>query len=152
MCYPQQMNLRITTPVKASLEKVKAGFTQDLFLSLNPPFPPVKLEQFDGCEAGDKVVLVLNFIFFKQRWVSVITEDETTKDRWYFIDVGTKLPFFLKTWRHHHSVETRANGSAIIDDITFSTGTLLTDLLMYPALLGQFLYRKPVYKKVFSAR
>jgi ligand-binding SRPBCC domain-containing protein len=143
------MKLRITTDVKASLPSVKAGFTQDLFLSLNPPFPPVKLRQFDGCKKGDRVELELNFIFFKQRWVSDITDDEETEDRWFFIDEGTTLPFFLKSWRHHHSVEKRSAGSAIIDDITFSTGTLLTDLLMYPALLGQFLYRKPVYKRIF---
>lgn len=150
MCYSEQMNLRISTQVKASLKTVQSGFTKDLFLSLNPPFPPVKLLQFDGCKSGDKVVLELNFIFFKQRWVSDIKEDAEAENRWYFIDEGTQLPFFLKTWRHHHSVEQRDNGSVIIDDITFSTGTLLTDLFMYPALLGQFLYRKPVYRKVFA--
>ncbi|MDW3192818.1 MAG: hypothetical protein R8G66_10645 [Cytophagales bacterium] len=144
------MKLRITTSVKAPLQTVKDGFTQDLFLSLNPPFPPVKLQQFDGCKKGDKVQLELNFIFFKQQWVSDITEDAETGDRWYFIDEGSKLPFFLKSWKHHHSVEQRNDGSAIIDDITFSTGTILTDLLMYPALLGQFLYRKPVYKRTFA--
>lgn len=144
------MKLKITTPVKAPLENVKAGFTRDLFLSLNPPFPPVQLRQFDGCVAGDKVELELNFIFFKQTWVSDIIEDQESEDRWYFIDVGTRLPFFLKSWRHHHQVERVGDGSRIIDDITFSTGTILTDLLMYPALLGQFLYRKPVYKKIFS--
>lgn len=144
------MKLCITTSVKASLEIVKAGFTQDLFLSLNPPFPPVELLKFDGCKTGDKVELELNFIFFKQRWVSDITEDAETGDRWYFIDEGTQLPFFLKSWKHHHAVEQRGEGSVIIDDITYSTGTILTDLLMFPALFGQFLYRKPVYKRVFA--
>lgn len=143
------MELRITTPVKAPLQTVKAGFTRDLFLSLNPPFPPVRLLQFDGCETGDRVELELNFIFFKQRWVSDITEDSETNDRWYFIDEGTKLPFFLKYWKHCHSVEKNSNGAIIVDDITYSTGTILTDWLMYPALLGQFLYRKPVYKRTF---
>ena len=146
------MKLRIKTLVNAPLHLVKAGFTQELFLSLNPPFPPVRLLQFDGCETGDMVELELNFIFFKQRWVSMITADSHTEDRWYFMDEGTKLPFFLKSWRHHHSVEKRDRGSAIIDDITYATGTLLTDFLMYPALLGQFLYRKPVYKRIFQDR
>ncbi len=144
------MKLRISTRVNAPLQTVKNGFNQDLFLSLNPPFPPVKLLQFDGCEKGDRVKLELNFIFFRQDWVSDITEDAETTERWYFIDEGTKLPFFLRSWKHHHSVERNGNGSVIIDDITFSTGMILTDLLMYPALLGQFLYRKPVYKRKFQ--
>lgn len=144
------MKLRIATAVNAPLRTIKAGFTRDLFLSLNPPVPPVKLLKFDGCKKGDKVELELNFIFFKQRWVSDITEDEETDDRWYFIDEGTQLPFFLKSWKHHHAVENSENGSMVIDDITYSTGMLLTDWLMYPALLGQFLYRKPVYKRIFK--
>lgn len=136
--------------MNASLEQVKAGFTQDLFLSLNPPFPPVKLLQFDGCIKGDKVALELNFLFFKQQWVSDIAEDSETADAWHFVDIGTRLPFFLKTWQHHHGVRRKDKGSLIIDDITYTTGTLLTDLLLYPALLGQFLYRKPVYKRIFK--
>lgn len=144
------MNIQIKTKVPASLEKVKEGFTQDLFLSLNPPFPPVKLLQFDGCKKGDKVKLELNFIFFKQLWVSDIVDDRQDKNSWYFLDIGVQLPFFLKKWRHHHGVEKAPSGSIIIDDITFSTGTILTDILMYPLLYGQFLYRKPIYKKIFK--
>jgi ligand-binding SRPBCC domain-containing protein len=143
------VNIQIKTKVKASLEKVKEGFTENLFLSLNPPFPPVKLIQFDGCITGDKVVLELNFIFFKQKWISNIVsafEDDTT---WSFTDIGTQLPFFLRAWNHHHRVEKAASGSIIIDDITFSTGMMVTDILMYPILYGQFLYRMPIYKKRF---
>ncbi len=144
------MKLRIKTHVKAPLKSVKSRFNQDLFLSLNPPFPPVKLLRFDGCQKGDQVELELNFLFFKQRWVSDITEDHETGTKWCFVDIGTELPFFLKLWKHHHEVQMSETGSEIIDDITYSTGTLLTDLLMYPVLLGQFLYRKPIYKRVFN--
>lgn len=145
------MKLRISTNVNASLQAVKKGFTKDLFLSLNPPFPPVRLLQFDGCKEGDKVALELNFIFFKQQWVSDITEDSEDEKEWFFLDEGIRLPFFLKSWKHRHVVEEEGSGSRIIDDITFSTGTILTDLLLYPALLGQFLYRKPIYRKVFKS-
>lgn len=134
----------------ASLEAIKEGFTQDLFLSLNPPFPPVKLLRFDGCKTADRVVLELNFIFFKQEWISVITEDHEDDASWHFVDAGTKLPFFLKKWKHHHGVKKDAEGSWIIDDITYSTGFFLTDLIMYPLLYGQFIYRKPIYKKRFK--
>ena len=144
------MKIQINTSVSASLTQVKGGFTEDLFLKLNPPFPPVKLLRFDGCKAGDSVVLELNFILFKQQWVSDIIEDNETEEEWFFVDRGVKLPFFLKKWTHRHIVNEDGSGAQIIDDITFSTGTLLTDLLFYPALLGQFLYRKPIYKKVFK--
>ena len=144
------MRITIKTHVNAAISEVKEGFTEDLFLSLNPPFPPVKLLQFDGCKQGDKVALELNFLLFKQRWVSGITEDAESGERWHFVDQGTTLPFFLKSWKHTHIVENATEGSTIIDDINFTTGTMLTDLLFYPALLGQFLYRKPIYKKIFG--
>lgn len=134
----------------AKKEQVKEGFTKDLFLSLNPPFPPVKLLRFDGCKTADRVVLELNFIFFKQEWVSVITEDKEDADSWHFVDVGTKLPFFLKHWQHHHGVKNSPKGAMIIDDITFSTGNVIANLILYPLLYGQFLYRKPIYKKIFK--
>jgi ligand-binding SRPBCC domain-containing protein len=143
------VKIQIKTKVKASLEKVKEGFTEDLFLSLNPPFPPVKLLQFDGCKTGDKVALELNFLLFKQHWISDIVEDQEKDESWYFLDIGTQLPFFLSRWKHHHRVEKAASGSIIIDDITFSTGMIVTDILMYPILYGQFFYRKPIYKKRF---
>lgn len=147
------MRLKIKTQVNASLKEVKDGFTQELFLTLNPPFPPVKLLQFDGCKAGDQVALELNFILFKQRWISDIITDEHVDGRWYFIDEGIKLPFFISKWRHHHEVKQMpSGGSVIIDDIYFTTGVVISDLIMYPLLYGQFLYRKPIYKRVFSGQ
>lgn len=143
------MKIKIITTIEASVSTVKSGFTEELFLSLNPPFPPVKLLRFDGCEKGDAVSLELNFIFFKQKWTSDITEAGETSDQWYFTDEGVQLPFFLKTWKHRHVVEKHGDGSKIVDDIAYSTGTMLTNLLMYPILYLQFLYRKPVYKRFF---
>lgn len=145
------MKIKIATQVKSEWKNVVSGFTKDLFVKLNPPFPPVIVKQFDGCIKGDKVVLELNFLFFKQEWVSHIVESAEDENGFSFIDVGVKLPFFLSRWRHHHIIEKREDGgTTIIDDIEFSTGTLLTDLLFYPVLYGQFLYRKPIYKKIFS--
>ena len=146
------MRLVIKTFVRSSLSDARTGFTQALFLKLNPPFPPVKLKQFDGCKTGDIVHLELNFLLFWQEWISLITRDGNDDKEWWFIDEGTKLPFFLKTWKHHHRVvRVTADISEIIDDVTFSTGTILTDLLMYPALYLQFVYRKPIYKRFFDS-
>ncbi|CAD5270426.1 MULTISPECIES: hypothetical protein [unclassified Imperialibacter] len=145
------MKIKIRTRVKADLQTVREGFTDKLFLKLNPPFPPVKLLRFDGCKKGDKVELELNFIFFKQTWESLITHDLSNETVFSFVDEGVRLPFFLNNWKHHHINEAIENGGAsITDEIEFTTPTLLTNLLFYPVLYLQFLYRKPIYRKVFG--
>ncbi len=145
------MDLKISSLVRGvSKERIKQGFTRDLFLSLNPPFPRVNLFQFDGCKTGDQVGLELNFIFFKQKWISKIIEDNEDDRVWYFIDQGTTLPFFLKSWKHRHIVEESKSDSFIIDQISYSSGFWIIDIILYPVLLLQFLYRKPIYRKWFE--
>ncbi len=145
------MRIQLKTFVKVNKEEVKRRFSSDLFLALSPPFPRVKLTRFDGCGQGDVVRIELNFFLFKQVWESEIIEESDSVDSWSFVDEGIRLPFFLKNWRHHHIVQGNSgNGSEVIDDIVFSTGTKLTDMLMYPALYLQFLYRKPVYRRFFK--
>lgn len=146
------MRLIITTSVAQNYQAVKQGFNQDLFKQLNPPFPPVKLNRFEGSQKGDVVELELNFLLFRQTWRSLIVEDGMSKKEWYFIDEGIKLPFFLRYWRHHHRVLRQGNGAQIIDDIHFRSPFRLMDFLLYPILALQFWYRKPVYKKVFSGK
>lgn len=146
------MKIKVTTPVAQHYKLVMQGFTEDLFLKLNPPFPPVKLLRFDGCKKDDIVILELNFIFFKQEWVSLILEDGLNETEFYFIDFGTKLPFFLKYWRHHHRIIKSGQGTKIVDDITFKSPLPLLDILLWPVLWLQFVYRKPVYKKVFGKK
>jgi hypothetical protein len=87
------MNLIIETPVKQDYLKVKEGFDEKLFTRLSPPFPPVKLIKFDGSKKGDVVSLELNFLLFKQKWTSLITEDQTNEKEFFFVDEGTELPF-----------------------------------------------------------
>lgn len=144
------MNIKISTKVNQSLLKVWEGFNLELFSKLAPPFPPVVVKEFGGCLKGDKVHLELNFILFKQDWISDIVDQKRTESEIYFIDEGTKLPFFLKYWQHRHRLVKDNQGTLIIDDITFKTPTILTDFLFYPLMYLQFLYRKPIYKKVFE--
>lgn len=145
------MELQVRTKIKRPFLEVKEGFNEQLFKKLNPPFPKVELKRFDGCQKGDLVSMQLNFLAFKQSWDSLITADDTTETYFFFQDEGKQLPFFLKSWKHRHWVKKiNENTSEIVDDIHFSTGSLLTDLVMYPALKAQFLYRKPIYKKFFS--
>ncbi|MEQ8552646.1 MAG: hypothetical protein RIC53_08340 [Cyclobacteriaceae bacterium] len=143
------MQIKIETLVNADLTSVKKGFNQDLFLALNPPFPKVKVLQFDGCRKGDTVSLKLDFLVFSQVWASHIIEEEFTDQSWYFVDRGVTLPFFLKSWKHKHLVKKKGIQSLVIDNINYTTGTVLTDLLMLPVLYLQFLYRKPIYRKHF---
>lgn len=143
-------SIKIVTRVNAALQTVKAGFDDQLFQKLNPPFPKARLLRYDGNTTGDTVVIELDFIIFKQQWTSKITANFDGLSQHYFIDEGTKLPFFLKSWRHKHSLESGKKGTYIVDDIEYTTPFKLTDWLMYPLLYGQFLYRKPIYKRYFK--
>jgi len=144
------MKITIQTAVNQSLTEVWEGFDLNLFKKLSPPFPPVEVKAFGGCLKGDKVHLQLNFLLFKQDWISDIIDQQATDSEIFFIDEGTQLPFFLSAWHHKHRLVKNGSGTNIIDEITFKTPTLLTDYLFYPLLYLQFLYRKPIYRKVFS--
>ena len=142
------MRLKLSTRVNNDYLSIKEQFTADLFLALNPPFPPVKLLRFDGCKKGDQVALRLNFILFKQDWESLITDDHTTETEFLFIDEGVKLPFMFTYWRHRHLIKSVGEQeSEIIDDIEYRTPAWLPAILLKPALWLQFAYRKPIYRK-----
>ncbi len=128
-------------------QQVWDQFDENLFEKLNPPWVSARLLRFDGNKVGDEVHLEINFILFKQKWISEIVSNDSRDGHYEFVDEGKALPFFLKYWRHCHVITHNEGGVDLIDDIQFSTGTLIGDLLLYPALLAQFWYRKPVYKK-----
>lgn len=145
------MRIQIKTEVQSDWKVVESLFNQDLFLKLNPPFPKVRLNRFDGCIKGDIVEMELNFIFWKDIWRSDITSNGSSDQGFDFVDEGAKLPFPFKYWRHHHKVEKSGDKSIIIDDITYKAINPFVTLALYPLLYLQFLYRKPVYKKTFSS-
>ncbi|MBD2754303.1 SRPBCC family protein [Spirosoma validum] len=149
------MRLCLKTRVDQSLPAVWAGFDQDLFERLSPPFPPVQVIRFDGCRRDDVVHIRLNFFLFRQDWISQIVDQKTEENEIYFVDQGTKLPFFLTYWHHRHRLlRVPADGvsgqTLLVDDVTFRTPFLLTDYLFYPVLWLQFAYRKPIYRRWFS--
>lgn len=133
-----------------SVEKVSEAFTKDLFLQLNPPFPKVTLERFDGCTKGDIVQMELNFGLWKDRWRSDITENEESEGLFRFIDVGSVLPFPFSKWKHQHTIKKENGKTLIVDDIEYSAKNVVLTTLLFPLLYLQFLYRKPIYKRVFS--
>ena len=145
------MRIAIHTQVKRDYLSVYNNFNQNLFLALAPPFPKFKFLRFDGSQPGDKVAVELNFWLFRQTWTSLITESNITGQEAYFIDQGQKLPWPLKFWQHRHLVKNNPGGGAIISDlIQYRTAFWLLDLLLYPLMLAQFSYRKPVYKRYFK--
>ncbi|MFP4096126.1 MAG: SRPBCC family protein [Cyclobacteriaceae bacterium] len=146
------MKIKVSTQVDQDYKSVMKGFDRELFLKLNPPFPPVRLLRFDGCKKGDVVALQLNFFLFKQEWISLITEDGLNEHEFYFVDEGTKLPFFLSYWKHRHRIIREGAQSRIVDDISFRSPLRLLDMLLWPVLWLQFLYRKPIYRKIFRKK
>ena len=74
------MKIYLETKVAQSIDNVFSKFNGDLFKALAPPFPPVKLLEYGGEQVGDRVVIELNFIFFKQKWVSVISENNENEN------------------------------------------------------------------------
>lgn len=146
------MHIILRTPVRQSPEQVWAGFDRTLFDRLSPPFPPVDVVRFDGCLRGDVVHLRLNFLLFRQDWISDTVDQQTTADEIYFVDQGTKLPFFLAYWHHRHRLlRDSTGGTCVVDDITFRTPFRLTDYLIYPVMWLQFAYRKPIYRRIFGS-
>ena len=147
------MRIVLKTQVAQPLPAVWAGFNRALFEQLSPPFPPVNVIRFDGCQRGDVVHLQLNFFLFRQDWISQIVEQQTTPDEIFFIDQGTRLPFFLTYWHHRHGLQRFNIGgtehTTIVDDITFKTPFRITDYLFYPLLWVQFAFRRPIYRRVF---
>ncbi len=147
------MQITISTKVSQHFLQVKEGFNQDLFSSLSPPFPPVKLLRFDGSEKGDIVSLELNFLLFKQIWTSEIIEDHSNESEFYFVDKGIKLPFFLGYWQHKHRLINKGKSETEIrDEIHYLGANWFLTPLLYPILYLQFLYRKPVYRRIFSKK
>ena len=141
------MRLQVTTRVNQEFRRSFSRFGRELFLQLNPPFPPVRLLRFDGMQPGDEVHLELNFLFRKEIWISVITELVETDDEIYFVDEGRQLPFMFRSWRHLHRLIRQGEQTLIVDDITYQGRIKLLDYLLYPVLKLQFLYRRPVYRR-----
>jgi len=144
------MRLAVATQVAGDFHTVFAAFDGTLLVELNPPIPAVKLLRFDGMDVGDEVHLELDFLLFRQSWVSRITEVLRDEREISFVDEGIELPFFLTAWRHRHRIAAYRVATMIIDEIEYRAPNLLLGLVLWPALYLQFLYRRPVYRRFFQ--
>ncbi len=125
-------------------------FDLDLFEALKPIGAKMEVVQFTGSKTGD--IVELKFVSpIKAKWVSKITDHGSDVNSAYFVDEGDTLPFPLKRWKHKHIVEkVDDNYSLIVDNIQYSSGLWLLDLLLYPAMLVGFYPRKFSYRKYFG--
>ncbi len=144
------MKIILRTKVICSFEKVSGNFDRNLFEFLLPPKIVAKLLRYDGSKPGD-VVHIRFYLPFPSDWISIIKSEEKTNNKYVFVDEGDKLPFGLKNWKHIHSVlKTDESTTEIIDDMQFTTGFKLFDLLAYPILYLSFIPRKKQYKQYFE--
>lgn len=140
-------DIKIVTKINNNYEVIFSSFNRVLLEKLTPPFILFKLLRFDGSKINDQVHIELDFVFFKQLWISVITDSGFDSEEIYFIDEGIKLPFFLTKWKHRHIIQKDRKQSKIIDHISYETPNKLFDLLLYPMMYFMFFYRKYIYKK-----
>jgi ligand-binding SRPBCC domain-containing protein len=139
------MIITLKSKVKGDFKSVYKRFDADLFRYLLPP--GAELIEFGGSKKGDMVHLKLPLI---GEWISEIVEDGISANKCYFIDEGRTLPFPLKTWRHKHILHKLGDDTIIEDNMSFSTGNIITDLAFYPVLLLAFLPRVMQYKSYFN--
>lgn len=148
-----ELRITLETIVKGNYRTIMDRFDRALFEQLAPPGAGVELVRFDGSQTGDIVHIRLSLLgVIKQDWISEIIAHGVDEEQAYFVDKGTKLPFFLAAWEHHHIVRAAGTSdSVLIDDIRFRTPFWLMDFLMYPILWAQFAYRKPIYRRIFGS-
>lgn len=139
------MNITLRSKVIGDLTVVYNQFDHNLFRYLLPP--GAQLIEFGGSKKGDIVHLKLPLA---GEWISEITENGMSEDICYFIDEGRTLPFPLKEWKHKHILHGAGKSTIIEDNMSFSTGNIITDILFYPVLLLSFLPRLWQYKSYFK--
>ena len=141
------INITLRSKVSGELTAIYKHFDADLFRYLLPP--GAQLIEFGGSKQGDKVHLKLPIA---GEWISEITENGASDDVCYFIDEGRKLPFPIKEWWHKHVLHRQGNNTIVEDNMNFSTGNILADILFYPVLYLSFLPRVWQYNRYFKTQ
>ncbi len=140
------MIIKFQTSVKKNATEVFKKFDLTLFKALKPFGIPLKVIRFDGCLKNHEVHLKMGI----QNWTSLITDQQETNEKIFFIDEGVILPFPLKSWKHFHVILKKPIGSVIVDEIHFTTIIPGLEWMLKPFLTWMFNQRAPVYKKFFG--
>jgi len=144
------MRITFVSEVNKPFDWVAGHFDRELFVFLLPPPFVARLVRYDGSDPGN-IVHIRFLLPWRSDWISKIISSKRSNVAFEFVDIGEKLPFGLKTWKHHHIVKKLTeNQTQIIDDMHFSTCCKLFDLVVYPMLFLAFYPRKKQYKKYFE--
>jgi len=143
------MRILLETKVRQHYDKVYKGFDVNLFKALAPVFPKMILRKFEGCKKNDLVEVDIDFSIGKQPFYSQVIEAGKEHRGYYFIDQGTRLPFFLKYWEHKHRIKRCGEGSMIVDDIYYNSPTKVAGFLIFPFMWLSFYARKSIYRRYF---
>jgi ligand-binding SRPBCC domain-containing protein len=144
------MEIILKTNINQEFKRVAGHIDRNLFEYLLPPRFIARLVRYDGSAPGS--VVHIRFTFpWPSDWISKIISERRDAGLYEFVDVGEKLPYGLKSWKHRHIVKKAdKNNTLIVDEIQFSTGLRLIDFLAYPALFLAFSPRKKQYKRYFE--
>ncbi|MBE0638372.1 MAG: hypothetical protein IH598_07625 [Bacteroidales bacterium] len=144
------MRIRLVSEVNRPFDWVSGHFDKELFVFLLPPPFVARLIRYDGSDPGN-LVHIRFLLPWRSDWISKIISSKRNTEAFEFVDIGEKLPFGLKTWKHQHIVKKlNEKQSQIIDDMSFSTCCKIFDLLIYPVLYLAFSPRKQLYKRYFE--
>ncbi|MCX7743493.1 MAG: hypothetical protein N2167_02905 [Flavobacteriales bacterium] len=131
-------------------ENVFSNFNESLFKAINPWFMPMKVELFEGCLPGHRVIVRLGGPLIDALWVSEIIFLQKNGNEIMFIDIGKELPFPLKNWEHRHRIIKTGNKECkIMDEITYHTFHPWLDFIIKPIMHLQFGVRKKKYSQYF---
>jgi ligand-binding SRPBCC domain-containing protein len=146
------MKLYFEAQVKNTVQEIKKGFNQELFLKLKPPGMVLRLERFDGCVKGDEVHLKMGMPGMLQSWVSEITDSKQGDDYWQFIDEGKVLPKPFTYWKHIHRIEKIQEGiTRISDSIEYRCKSRTLEKMLWLPMWLSFSIRPKVYRQVFNS-
>ncbi len=146
------MKIVLRSTVNQAFDTVADHFDEELFTFLLPPPFVAQLVKYEGSAPGNIVHIRFNFPW-RSSWISKITSSHRDNNEFSFVDIGVKLPFGLKAWKHRHTVKkVDQSTTAIIDEMEFSTGFLLFNLIAFPVLYLSFYPRKKQYKKYFEEK
>jgi ligand-binding SRPBCC domain-containing protein len=137
----------IRCEVAVPFEQVCAGFNKQLLEALSPALMKLRILRYDGQRKGDKFSMQLGPKIFNIRWEGMVSAAGQTPGTYWFEDVGLKLPFPLKHWKHKHLVRTSGQGAVIMDIVSFSTGNSFIDMCCYPLLKNMFQARISKYQR-----
>ncbi len=147
------MKIRLKTHVQAPFEEVVAGFNLELLQALAPPFPRLKIIQYDeGNRTGNRIHFKLDFLLYQKDWMGTVTDHSSSDDQFYFVDESRQLPMGMRYWQHRHEIRRENQHTIIVDVINYTTERWLLDLFLYPLIWFQFLYRIPGYKSYFKKK